>query len=168
MESTLFFERQKFRQVLVWLILVPIDIFFVYAIYSQLIFTVPIGTKPMGDFALILSAILVFLVNILFVVMRLETIIKEDGIYYKFFPFHFVFRKIAWTQVQDVWIRTYSPIAEYGGWGPRSGPSGQAFNVRGSQGLQVVLTNGNKVLFGTQKPEEVNKVLETLNQFKKM
>ncbi|MDJ1473280.1 DUF6141 family protein [Xanthocytophaga flava] len=167
MNDYLFFERQKFRQALVWILLIPINIFFIYSLVSQLIFHSEVGTKPMGNIALIFSSILVFVVSALFIIMRLDTIIREDGIYYKFFPFHKEFRKIDWKEIKDIYLRKYNPITEYGGWGPKRGPSGRAFNVSGNQGLQLILNDGNKVLLGTQKSDDLTQVLNRLNSTRK-
>ena len=54
---------------------------------------------------------------------------------------------------------------EYGGWGYRISPrNGKAFNIKGSWGLQLVLSNGDKLLLGTQKPEELKKAIEQLKE----
>jgi len=61
--------------------------------------------------------------------------------------------------LDKVYLRKYSPIGEYGGWGFRYG----AYNIKGSQGLQLKFKNGKMLLIGTQRPEELQKVLD---QFK--
>lgn len=159
--DNVFTEQQKFRQIWVWLLLITIDVFFVYAIITQLILNQAVGTKPMSNTALVFSALLVFSVTLLFVFMKLQTRISEDGIYYKFFPFHRELKKIAWTEIKEMYVRKYNPILEYGGWGPKNGPSGKAFNVSGNYGLQLVLHNGNKILVGTQHPDRLQQVIDT-------
>jgi hypothetical protein len=160
--DNVFTEQQKFRQVWVWVLLIAIDVFFVYAIITQLVLNRAVGTKPLSNTALVFSALLVFSVTLLFVFMKLQTRISEDGIHYQFFPFHRGFKKIAWTEIKEMHVRKYDPISEYGGWGPKSGPSGQAFNVSGNYGLQLVLHNGTKILVGTQHPDQVQQVIDTL------
>ncbi|MGI4862562.1 MAG: hypothetical protein ACRYFZ_01470 [Janthinobacterium lividum] len=58
--------------------------------------------------------------------------------------------------------RTYSPLGDYGGWGIRGLPSNLAYNVWGQAGLQLIFQSGNKLLLGTQQPEELRKVLVAL------
>jgi len=52
-------------------------------------------------------------------------------------------------------VLTYSPISDYGGWGIRYGSIGKAYNVSGNRGVQLELLNGERILIGSQKPEEL-------------
>jgi hypothetical protein len=57
-------------------------------------------------------------------------------------------------------------IIEYGGWGIRKTFSGKgtAYNVKGKNGLQLVFKNGDRLLIGTQKAEELKETLLTLGK----
>ena len=57
--------------------------------------------------------------------------------------------------------RTYRPLLEYGGWGIRYAPFGKgwAYNVHGSQGVQLELTNGKRILIGSQRAEELARAI---------
>jgi len=47
-------------------------------------------------------------------------------------------------------------MREFGGWGIRtSGDGGRAYNAYGNMGVQLVLTDGKRVLVGTQRAEEL-------------
>lgn len=89
---------------------------------------------------------------------------KTDGIYVRFFPFLLTFRKYPWEDLEKATVRTYSPLAEYGGWGYRISFSGKgrAFNISGNKGLQLKFKNGKKLLIGTNKPDELAEVLRVL------
>ena len=102
----------------------------------------------------------IILVNALILFSKLETMIKEDGIYVKFFPFHFSFKRYEWQTQKEVYVRKYLPLSEYGGWGVRWGIAGKAFNVSGKWGIQLVSKEGRRLLIGTQKAEDVRKVLD--------
>ena len=54
------------------------------------------------------------------------------------------------------------PISEYLGWGIRAGSNGKAYNVKGNIGLQLVLKNDKRVLFGTQQPNELQKAIDRI------
>jgi len=41
----------------------------------------------------------------------------------------------------------------------------EAYNVSGNKGIQLVFTNGRKLLIGTKRPEEVKEILEKLGLF---
>lgn len=97
----------------------------------------------------------------LFFVLRLHTRIEVDGIYVQFYPFHFKPLFFPWEKIHKAYVRTYSPLGEYGGWGLRYGFSkGKAYNVWGSKGLQLELVDGKKVLIGTQRAEELESALK--------
>ena len=108
----------------------------------------------------------VLLLTLLFVFLRLDTAIQKDGIYYRFLPFQLTYKKISWDRISKAFVRQYNPITEYGGWGLRIGlfGKGQAFNVSGNKGLQLVYDNGKKLLLGTQRPQEIEQVLKQLGR----
>lgn len=100
--------------------------------------------------------------------MQLETKINNQGIYYRYHGWHFSMRHIPWDQIDVCYTRQYSPMWEYGGWGIRwRWGKGRAFNVAGNQGLQVVLRDGSRILFGTQAPELIEQALKELGTWKK-
>ncbi|MBE9601319.1 hypothetical protein [Pedobacter sp. MC2016-24] len=65
-------------------------------------------------------------------------------------------------------VRKYSPLTEYGGWGIRFGLFGQgnAFNVSGNEGLQLEFNDHTKLLIGTKKPAELTETLNKIGQLK--
>lgn len=110
-----------------------------------------IGILP----ALIVAAILLYF----FGKAALTTQIRTDGIYIRFFPFHRTFKRYAWNTIDEVYIRQYNPLREYGGWGIRMGPSGSAYNISGNKGIQLVFKNGKRLLIGTNAPDDLGAVL---------
>jgi hypothetical protein len=134
-----------------------------FGVYKQIIGGQQFGNNPMSNTGLLITASLTILLTVLFINFRLDTIIKKDGIYVRFFPFHLKFKYYPWNKISKFYVRQYSPISEYGGWGLRFGlfGKGTAFNVSGNKGLQIEFTNNNRLLIGTNKPEELS---ETLNK----
>ncbi|MCZ2223975.1 MAG: hypothetical protein LC122_10125 [Chitinophagales bacterium] len=165
----LFKEIQKFRQWWLWIIILIVDGIFLLGFFIQVILGKQFGDKPMTNQGLIIAVGLLLLINIIFANVNLETFIKNDGIYFRFFPFHLKFKHYAWNELSKIYIRQYEPLKEYGGWGIRFSLSGKgkAFNVYGNIGLQLEFNNKKKVLIGTNKPNELTKALEKLNQLKK-
>ena len=96
-------------------------------------------------------------VTILFFILKLETEVRSDGLYVRFYPMHIRFRKFTRKELAEHYCRTYKPILEYGGWGIRCSftGKGKAYNVSGNKGVQLVLTNGKKLLIGSQKPDDL-------------
>jgi len=162
--ETLFTEEQRFKQWWLWLILLGINGLFLYGFFKQVIGGQAFGDKPMSNTELLITMGFTLLLTALFFNLRLETKIKKDGIYVRFFPFHLSFKHFRWETISESFVRQYNPILEYGGWGIRFGffGKGKAFNVSGNKSIQLVFTNGRKLLIGTKKPEEAIEVLEKL------
>lgn len=90
---------------------------------------------------------------------HLDTKIDRKGIQYRFFPFQLIHRHISWEQVEEVCIRKYDALIEYGGWGARYSNRGNAYIVSGKYGLQMEIADGRRVLISTQRPIELEKVI---------
>lgn len=120
----------------------------------------------MSNDGLLLTSAIFAAIVLLFLNLKLETYIQSDGIYVRFFPVHFSYRFFAFEELEKSYVRKYSPLWEYGGWGLRYGIFGQgkAFNVAGNQGLQLEFKDGSKLLIGTQKPTELAQVLILLGK----
>lgn len=92
-----------------------------------------------------------------FYFVRLKSRIDKQGIYIKFIPF--VWNKmIPWDQVDKAYGRTYT-LMDFGGWGYRFSSQGVAYNAKGKHGLQLILKNGDRIMIGTQKPQEIEEIL---------
>ena len=90
---------------------------------------------------------------------KLTVIIDSKGIHYKFFPFHWEFKYISWDSVDKFGVISYSSLKDYGGWGIRYSKKGKAYNTDGNKGLQLYLKDGKKILFGTQKANDLTAFL---------
>ena len=164
-----FREEQQFRQPWIWLI-VGFSLFALlplwYGVYQQIVQGVPYGDEPASDEMLLVvtGVMTVLILGILFLFWnsRLVVSLGPEGIRYRFTPFHRRIHVIHWEEVSKAYVRTYRPIIEYGGWGIRFGLKGKAYNVSGTEGLQLVLRNGRTVLFGTQEPERVSLALSRI------
>lgn len=149
-------EKQRFLQPWIWALILIIAALSWSAAVVQLLFGRPFGGNPGPDW-LVLLLLGVFGIGFpwLFLVLRLETGIGEEGIYVRFFPFHLTPRRFPWDEIQTIEAVTYRPILEYGGWGIRCGRTGRAYNVSGNRGIRLTLTNGKRLLIGSQDPERL-------------
>ena len=68
-------------------------------------------------------------------------------------------RSIAKADIASFEAVTYSPLADYGGWGIKWGRSGLALNARGNRGVRLTLRDGRRVLVGSQRPEKLAEAL---------
>lgn len=164
----IFRERQKFKQWWIWLLLLAVNGMLIFGIFKQVILGHTFGSKPATNTELLIVEGIILFVSFLISQFRLDTVIQKDGIYVQFFPLHLKKRFYPWDSLSRCYIRKYAPLAEYGGWGYRFGLGGKgiALNVSGNIGLQLELTNGKKLLIGTQKGEEMSKALATLHELK--
>lgn len=164
--ETLFTEKQKFTQWWLWVILIGLNGIFIYAIFKQVIGGQPFGDKPSSNESILFLAGLFFLITIFFFSIRLNTIIKKNGIYLRLAPFHRQFKHYTWDSLAKLYVREYAPLREYGGWGIRFGRNGTAYNISGNKGLQLEFKDNKKILIGTNKPEELAEVLSKIGQLK--
>lgn len=146
----LFKETQKVKQA--WVIVLMLSL----TIFSILNFV-----KMPLSFASIAPLVIIFLGNLFLISLKLTTLINKEGIYFQLFPLHFKIQYVNWSDIATIEVRKYKPMKEYGGWGYRySFNNGKAYNISGNMGLQLVLKNGDKILIGTQKKEELLAFLE--------
>lgn len=108
---------------------------------------------------LFVSLFIVSMITWLLELCELKTEIDQQGIRVKFEPFHRQPVFIRWEEIEYAYLRTYQPILEYGGWGVRQSFKGQAYNISGNRGLQIILKNGRYILIGTQKDLELEQYL---------
>jgi hypothetical protein len=88
--------------------------------------------------------------------------------YTPFFPLRQ--KHIPWSEVKKAHVREYLPLSEYGGWGAplvhsavyRGMGTSRALTTKGKEGLQLHLTDGRFLLIGTQKREELQRVLDKI------
>ncbi len=158
--SPIYREVQKLRQVWIWVFVLAITGLQWVTAAEQFLLHRPFGTNPMSDI-LTLIFWLIFGIGLpaLLFFSQLITEVRDDGIYFRFSPFHRTFRRIAFTEIKQCKVRTYHPIREYGGWGIRIRCKAKAYNVSGDRGLQIELLNGDRLLIGSQRAEELYRAI---------
>lgn len=157
----LFFEKQKPSQWWIILIIIFYTLFLSYLVYSQVFKGVPfLGFEIPDNVLLVLWAIFGLVVPIGFFTAELNIMIKNDGIYIKYFPFHWDYIKIPLEDIDDFEEITYNPLKDYGGWGIRYGAKGNAFNAHGNKGVNIKTSYSRDLLIGSQKTEELFKAIK--------
>jgi len=157
-----FYEVQQVRRTWMWLLLIvaytglgmiAIRHLFYYSAESEGLLTL----SSVLFVALILALVAVFIYH-----SRLITEIGDRGIFYCFSPLQLQRRFIAWEDLEEVYIREYDAISEYGGWGLKFGSGGKAYTVKGKYGIQLQTVDGRKILIGTQRPIELERLILNL------
>ena len=149
-----FKESQRFRKLWIWLVLL-----LAIGIWGYNRFTM------LNDFIsnrLFIEVIVIVLIVGFILSTNLNTIIDQQGVKVKFFPFHFNWKVYKWNEIEDIGIRTYSPLREFGGFGLRFNLNGKAYNVAGNKGIQIKFKSGKKLLIGTQKHQQAGEIIREL------
>lgn len=168
MNNSIFLEKQRFTQWWIWLIIISINLLLVFMIVN----VISDASKKSFELADAIGLGVIFfslvLVNYLLTGTSLKTEINNEEIKIKFLPFIIKDKIIKWEDLSLCYVRQYSPIGEYGGWGYRFGimGKGKAFNIKGNMGLQLQFNDGKNLLIGTQKAEELKQFLKNINQYK--
>lgn len=158
MAKLVFEERQRFTQIWLILLFAIACIIVVKSLFREL------ESPDLNESSLniILFTLLpLLLVIFLFFYTSLDSRIDERGIQAVFRPFSFSKKQFKWEEIQTIEVVQYRPLKDYGGWGYRMGKKGNAMNVKGNRGFQIQLKNGKQFLIGTQRPDEVKKVVKT-------
>ena len=102
-----------------------------------------------------------------FWVLQLVTEVREGGIYIRLKPLQRSFRRIRPGDVRHVSVTSYEATT-YAGWhwGIHQSPSGNTvYRLRGDQGVEIELENGEHWFIGSQRPEalvsEIANIRET-------
>jgi hypothetical protein len=152
--SLLYREVQRLQQ---WLFWVPIAIAAVviwWAFFKQVVFGGAVGREPIPDWlAWVLAMVFGIGLPALGWAMRLITQVHPGLLWVRLSPFRGI--RIPADEIESAFTREYSAIREFGGWGVRTGRSGRAYNAYGNKGVQLVLTDGSRVLIGSQRPDDL-------------
>lgn len=149
-----FKEIQKITQWWIWALLLGVAGIWVWGIVQQVIMGHTFGNNPMSNTGLLISSIIPFGLLVLFYILTLKTEVNSAGISVKYFPF--VNTHVSWNQIRKAEIITYSFV----GYGIRfSSNYGTIYNAKGNKGLLLEKTDGDKILIGTQQPEQLSDVV---------
>ena len=158
--AVLFREKQSFRlgSARIALAMPPA----VLAVIScrQIVWHHPWGNPAVTNGNLLFLTILTLFVYIRLITVRLVTELRPELLSVAMKGF---WRRIN-VPVADIRAAAaveYDPISEYGSYGIRSGPRGEAYIAAGNQAVQLELGDGRKLLIGSQQPKELaRKIVE--------
>lgn len=154
-----FEEIQKVRQTWIWILLSMAFAGLILIGVHQFVFKQAFGENLLTLSSISFMGVLLALVTILIYKADLVTRIDALGIHYRFFPLQVQFRTISWKEIEEIYIREYDALSEYGGWGVKFGNYGRAYTVKGRYGLQLELSDDRSILLGTQKPIELERLI---------
>ncbi len=160
MATKVFSEKQRFNQWWLWLLIIAVTGVIFWGFVQQIIMGIPFGNNPAPDVVQYLALAISIGLIVFFRIIALYTRVDARGVTWRFTILHRKERHISWKEIATAQVIRYRPIRDYGGWGYRLGGGGKAYSVAGSYGLKIILYKGKKLLIGTQKPDELKRVLQ--------
>lgn len=108
-------------------------------------------------------SLLIFVI-FLFLKMEITTTITEEYIQVQYFPFNLKPKTIYWNELASFETRTADCLKEYWGWGYKGTKKNRAYTAYGDFGLQLTFKNGNRLFIGSQKKEELESIVNSLQK----
>lgn len=123
----------------------------------------PVPNRSPGDFLLGLVAVMMLTLPLLILIgflrMTTEVTPTEIRVWFGWIPTYRRFYPV--DLVSRLEIVSYRPVVDYGGWGIRTGRDGErVLNARGNRGVRLELTDGTRLLIGSQRPEDLAMAIE--------
>jgi hypothetical protein len=158
--GSVYHEEQRFRQRWIWLLVLGTAAIAWWSFIQQVLLDRPFGNKPAPDWGvwLILLPIGVGL-PLLFLRMVLVLDVTSEAVVIRYRPL--TTRVIDLAETEQVRVREYSAIKEYGGWGLKGWSRNKvAYNVSGNRGVELLLRDGRTVMLGSQHPQELAQAIQ--------
>lgn len=153
-DPLLFSEVQRFRQWYTRVVLAFPPAALLFITCRQVIWHKPWGKPPTSDGGLIFLSLLLTAVYLRLITVKLVTSVRQQelsvglrGLWRR--------RRIPLGDVRSARVVTYDAVADFGGYGIRSGSRGTAYIARGNRAAELVLSGGAKLLIGSQRPAEL-------------
>lgn len=158
-EVPYFVEVQRFRQTWIWVMLgVLLGTLLFLGAFQHMQYRVS-GVNWLSTSSILLMGGIWAILALLAYKAHLFTQINESGVCFQLFPFHLTLQRIDWLDIEEMYVRNYDALGEYGGWGMKYGPYGKAYTISGQHGIQLQLADDQQVLIGTQQPVELEKLI---------
>ena len=177
-EELVFFERQYFKR---WLAIV-LSLFMCLplpVIYIVLFVTNKSGGQHLTFHIIFLvAALITVLIAAFMFLMRLDTVINKEGVYYRMFPFHRGYKFKSWEMISEAEVAIISPFGKKKGRGARYkimnmqggihyGLRAKSYMIAGNIALVLTLINNRKIYIGTRRFEEMSEFLKKLHAERK-
>jgi hypothetical protein len=161
-----FTEIQKQGQAWIFILILLLLFVNIAGIIQQVILDIPFGNHAVSDLSLFLLLLIPISLLIFLSMNKLVTHLDNEGIWLKYFPYHQKYRLYKWEEMQEVYVRLYRPLKEYGGYGFRYKLKGKsrAINVSGNTGIQIHFKDGTDLLIGTRAGYEMKKYISAMRE----
>lgn len=155
----IFREAQQFRQLWLWALLIsgtvlPLILIMVFSWRDPKL-------SPLETIGITALAALIPGINmVVFLVTKLETVVTNEGLFYRWRPYFSKYTMLSWQEIGSITTRRY-PYLKYGYHTNRE--FGKVHNIDGDKGIQFELMNGKRIYIGTQKLAAFQHAVEQMN-----
>lgn len=105
----------------------------------------------------LLAVVTVFL----FALLRMTTEVSPTDVHVWFGWLPIYHRRVAAGAIVRLEVVSYRPIFDHGGWGIRISRDGErVLSAKGNRGVRLELSDGSRLLIGSQQPEALARALE--------
>jgi hypothetical protein len=112
------------------------------------------GKHPMSNGDVIGWTVFLWLIYFRLITVRLVTEVRQGELIVAMRGL-WRLRRVPLAGIRSVETITHDVAREYGGYGFRSTREGKAYVAGGSRGVRVTLAGGEKLVVGTQRPDEL-------------
>jgi hypothetical protein len=158
-------SSQRFKQPLLWLLIIGIAALVWYAFYVQILLGEPLGTRPAPDVVLV---IIWFFSGIIlpYAFYKSELVLELDHarLSYRFIPFHLNKHDYPISEIRNIESVKIRPILNFGGYGIRYGFKGKGYIIGGKKGIKVSFNSGRPVYFSARNPEEIEAAFQKIRK----
>ncbi|MCC9137963.1 DUF6141 family protein [Pontibacter silvestris] len=166
-ETVLFQEKQRFRQLGLWTVVLAFAAIFWVGFVYQVLLSGTYGNNPVSDVELsVVFAVVGVYLPLFFYKMNLTTEVLPGMLQVYFSPFHLNPVRVPLRLVRTYEKVVYSPIGDYGGWGIRWGRKGKAYNMSGNEGVELLFYNKKPLLIGSQRAHELYQAIRQAKEMK--
>lgn len=139
-----------------------------FGVHQQFVIGEPWGNEPMNDNGFIALLFFVTLswgvASFMLISMKLETRIDERGIHYRFFPLKWRWRHIMPAEIGNFSFEKKYKFFDSGKIGHHYNvfKNQRSFRIAGGEHIAITLTNGSRLLLGTQNVEAMEWAMKKL------
>jgi len=152
-----FYERQKFKNKYFLVVVVLLELFFIYFSALKTLNHKPFIPETFEDWPLLIFTLTVPpVLLLLYYVIRLETVINDDGIFYRWRPTQRTYNMIQWDTIREI---TLIDLKNAGFMWIFSKEYNQVRYLGSGVGILIELKRGKRIVIGTRKAEELNRIL---------
>jgi hypothetical protein len=149
-----FFEVQRFPLRRIALALASPPCFLLGLFIWQVVLGHTWGKHPMSNADVIGWTVFLWVIYLRLITVRLATELRRDQLVIALRGL-WRLRRIPLGQIQSVETIAHDIERDYGGFGIRSTREGKAYVASGGRGVRLALPTGEKVVVGSQRPDEL-------------